>query len=207
MLRVLFMLTMGINLLVTGPFEVGIPVLAKANLAEGAAAYGIIMSAFGGGALVGIVLAGVMPRPKPSLFGVVLLSVLALMGVGLVLLPWSHSTPIVAGIALALGSINGYVNLTFITWLQKRIPGHLMGRVMSLLMFASFGLMPVSTSVAGFILQINLTGLFVGAGILMTLLSLYAASLPVMRQMGLETAADLIIETMRKTGEVPAVQA
>ncbi|HEX2619072.1 MAG TPA: hypothetical protein VHL11_02965, partial [Phototrophicaceae bacterium] len=205
--RVLFMLTMGINLLVTGPFEVGIPVLAKANLAEGAAAYGIIMSAFGGGALVGIVLAGVMPRPKPSLFGVVLLSVLALMGVGLVLLPWSHSTPIVAGIALALGSINGYVNLTFITWLQKRIPGHLMGRVMSLLMFASFGLMPVSTSVAGFILQINLTGLFVGAGILMTLLSLYAASLPVMRQMGLETAADLIIETMRKTGEVPAVQA
>src|SRR5258708_30077198 len=55
-LRVLFLLLVAMNFLVLGPVIVGIPVLARTRFVEGAAAFGIIMSAFGGGALTGIVL-------------------------------------------------------------------------------------------------------------------------------------------------------
>src|SRR5258708_36399467 len=67
-LLILFLLVLGINFLVLGPLMVGIPVLANTRLVEGAAAYGIIMSAFGGGALLGIILAGVLPTSQPEHF-------------------------------------------------------------------------------------------------------------------------------------------
>jgi hypothetical protein len=48
------------------------------------------------------------------------------------------------------------------TWLQMRIPREPMGRVMSLLFFCAIGLAPVSTALAGAILQSDLNGLFIG---------------------------------------------
>lgn len=185
-LRVLFMFTVAINFLVIGPVVVGIPVLADTRLAEGAAAFGIIMSAYGGGALLGIILSGVLPSLKPEHFGSVLLLLLSSLGIGLLLMPLFASTPIVSTVMLVMGVANGYVNIMFITWLQKRIPQELMGRVMSLLMFSSVGLAPVSNALAGAMLQLNLNVLFIGAGMTMTAFSLLSILLPVVRQMGSE---------------------
>src|SRR5262245_53295812 len=81
-LRVLFLLIVATNFLVMGPLTVGIPVLANSGLAEGAAAFGIIMSAFGGGSLLGIILSSVLPQPKPEHLGTVILLVVASLGVG-----------------------------------------------------------------------------------------------------------------------------
>jgi len=209
-LRNVFILLIAINLLVTGPFEVGIPVLAKHNLAEGAAAFGILMSAYGGGALLGIILASVLPKPKPAFFGTVLLSVTALLGVGMILLPLSTSTLIVAVVSLLMGTTMGYVNIHFMTWLQRRIPDQLMGRVMSLLMFASVGVAPVSSALAGAILNVDLMLLFVGAGALMTGASLLFATTPPIRRMGLEVEESekkaTIAEILRSTSEIPALR-
>ena len=55
----------GPNFLITGPFEVGLPVLAYSRLPEGAAAFGLILSAFGGGSLLGMLAATVL-RPPPA---------------------------------------------------------------------------------------------------------------------------------------------
>ena len=41
------------NLFIVGPFEVGMPYIAYSRLPEGAAAFGVIMAAFGGGSLLG----------------------------------------------------------------------------------------------------------------------------------------------------------
>src|SRR5689334_16800052 len=95
-LRVLFLLIVATNFLVMGPLTVGIPVLANRGLAEGAAAFGIIMSAFGGGSLLGIILSGVLPQPKPEHFGTVILLVVASLGVGIALMPLFGSTFVVA---------------------------------------------------------------------------------------------------------------
>lgn len=209
-LRVVFILLIAINLLVTGPFEVGIPVLAKQNLVEGATAFGILMSAYGGGALLGIILAGVLPKPKGTLFGMVLLGVTGLLGIGMILLTISTSTPAVALISLAMGATMGYVNINFMTWLQRRIPEHLMGRVMSLLMFASVGIAPVSSTLAGIVLNVNLNALFIGAGALMAIVALLAVTTPAVRQMGHEVVEaeqkESIAAILRSTSELPALR-
>jgi len=190
LLRVLFLVIVAINFLVMGPLFVGIPVLAATRLAapRGAAAFGTIMSAFGGGALLGIILSNALPPLKPGQLGVLLLFSTAFQGVAVALMPLFSSTLVIAVIALLLGAANGYVKLIFFTWLQKRIPQALMGRVMSLLMFSSIGLAPVSNALAGAILQINLNMLFVGGGLLMAALSLLCILLPEARNMGTEPA-------------------
>jgi MFS family permease len=185
-LRVLFLLLVAMNFLVLGPFVVGIPVLAATRLIEGAAAFGVILSAFGGGALLGIILSSMLPALKSEHFGTILLSIISLMGIGVALMPLFASTAVIAAIVLSIGVANGYVNINFFTWLQKRIPQELMGRVMSLLMFSSIGLAPVSNALAGAILQINLNMLFIGGGVLMAALSLVSIALPAVRQMGAE---------------------
>jgi MFS family permease len=188
-LRVFFLLMIAMNFLVLGPLVVGIPVLAATRLAEGAAAFGIVMSAFGGGALLGIILSSVLPPLKPKHFGTMLLLIISCLGIGVALMPLFASTVVLAVIMLLMGAANGYVNINFFTWLQKRIPQELMGRVMSLLFFSSIGLAPVSNALAGAILEINLNMLFIGGGVLMAAVSLLSILLPAIRQMGSETAA------------------
>src|SRR5258708_4240772 len=80
-LRVFFLLIVATNFLVLGPVTVGIPVLADRRLVEGAAAFGIIISAFGGGAVSGILLFHVLPAPKPEHFGTVMMLVISALGV------------------------------------------------------------------------------------------------------------------------------
>src|SRR5204863_3452382 len=60
-LRVVIAFSLLANLLIVGPFEVGIPFLAYARLPEGATALGILTSAFGGGALLGMAAAVMLP--------------------------------------------------------------------------------------------------------------------------------------------------
>lgn len=187
-LRVFFLLIVAMNFLVLGPIIVGIPVLADTRLAEGAAAFGIVMSAFGGGALLGIILSNVI-RLKPRHMGSMLLVITSSLGVGIALMPLFTSTPIIAVITLLMGMGNGYVTINFFTWMQKRIPQAFMGRVMSLLIFSSVGLAPISNALAGAILQVNLNVLFIGGGSLMAAISLLAILLPAIRQMGVEPMA------------------
>jgi MFS family permease len=185
-LRVLFLLIVATNFLVMGPLTVGIPVLANIRLTEGAAAFGIIMSAFGGGSLLGIILSGVLPQPKPEHFGTVILLVVASLGVGIALMPLFASTVVIAVICLVIGTAAGYERMLLFTWLQKRIPQELMGRVMSLLFFCAIGLAPVSNALAGAMLDIDLNRLFIGSGVLMAAVTLLSIMLPETRRMGLE---------------------
>ena len=54
----MFLVLAAVNFLLIGPILVGIPVLADTRLPEGAVAFGLLMSAFSGGNLVGYLLAG-----------------------------------------------------------------------------------------------------------------------------------------------------
>lgn len=180
-LRTLFPVIAAINLMTTGAFAVGIPVLADSRLPQGAAAFGLIMSAFGAGMLLGMLLAGVLPRPKADIMGAVLLLTISSMGLGIVAFGFVTVTWAAAVVGLLMGAANGYVTVQFITWLQLRTPEQMLGRMMSLLMFASVGLSPLSMMLAGFVIEWSLTALFVGSGVLLTLIALWAAARPEMR--------------------------
>lgn len=173
LIRKVFIVSMMINFLLSGPLTIGIPVLADTQYAEGAAAFGIIMSGFGGGALLGIIMAGALPRPKPMYMGTLIMVAVAVLGIAEVILVATSST-MVATLAVAVaGAGNGYINVMMITWLQSVIPSRMMGRMMSVFMFASVGTAPLGHILTGGLLTISPLLTFAGAGILVMLLAAY----------------------------------
>jgi len=185
-LKIIFGLVAGINLLIVGPVFVGVPVIANIRFPEGATAFGLIMSVFGGGSLLGIVLAGALPKPSAKRLGTVLLSVMSLVGIGLAMIGIAPSTLVAAVASFVMGTANGYNNIMLITWLQTRISPAITGRIMSLVMFASVGLNPISTALSGVLIGLNATVLLVCAGCLMTIFTLSAAFSPAIRDLGME---------------------
>ena len=183
-LRAMIMLSLAANLLIVGPFEVGVAVIAYTRLPEGAAAYGVLMSAFGGGSLVGLVLASALPVPRPSRFAYVVIGAIAFAGVGLVGLPFVSSTAVAAALIAVSGFALGFGNLHGITWSQSRIRPDLMGRVMSVMIMGSVGLVPVSMLIAGAAVQVSLDAMLVVAGLGMAVLCVVALLFPTVRRIG-----------------------
>ena len=77
----------------------------------------------------------------------------------------------------------------FFSWVQTRTPQHMMGRMMSLIIFGSVGLVPFSQFLAGAVARWSVTALFVGAAVLLGLVVARAWFVPSLRAMGLEMAA------------------
>lgn len=183
-LRTSFIIIAAISLLFNGPFVVGIPVLANSRFPEGVAAFGIIFSSYGGGSLLGTGLAVALPKPSSQRLGSIFLAVISVLGFGLVLLGIVSSIGVAALVSFAIGAANSYVVILFTTWLQRRTPPSMLGRMMSVLMLAAVGLNPVSSALAGALIDLNATALLVCAGTLVTVIVLLSALNPNMRSMG-----------------------
>jgi MFS transporter len=173
-LRTMLLIIMTINFLFTGPIGIGLPVLANSRFVEGAAALGVMLSAFGGGALVGALLGGSLPSPRQR--GLVTMVLIAVAGAALAFYGFVTSLPLAGIIGVAMGMAIGYVNVLGISWLQKRTDPQLLGRVMSLVMLGSFGLGPISNAIAGLLVDVNLSLLFAGAGALLVIVALFATT-------------------------------
>jgi MFS family permease len=189
-LRIVMLMSMLANLVIVGPLEVGLPVLAYQRLPEGAAAFGLILSAFGGGSLVGLVAASVLPSVRPERFGTVLLLIASTAGLSLAALAFAPSTAVALALSVVAGVALGFTNIQFITWVQQRVPPQLMGRVMSLLVFGSVALVPISMAVAGALVQISLDGVLIVAGVGMTAVELSCLLSRSVRRMGLEPVVE-----------------
>jgi Na+/melibiose symporter-like transporter len=188
-LRAVIVLNLAGNLFIVGPFEVGMPFIAYSRLPEGAAAFGLVMAAFGGGSLLGLILASILPAPRPSRLGPVVMATLAIAGLGVAAVAQVHTTILAILVIGAAGTALGAGNLLGLTWIQGRIPPELMGRVMSLLITASVGLVPVSMLVAGVAVQVSLDATMLVAGLGMAVLALGALLSPAIRNLGLESLA------------------
>src|SRR5688572_7329461 len=184
--RVMVLLSMSANMLIVGPLEVGLPLVAYTRLPEGAAAFGLITAAFGGGSLLGMVAATMLPPLPKTHFGSILLALFSISGICLALIALINSTQIMLIDAVVAGAILGYTNISYITWIQLRIPRNLMGRVMSLMMFGSVALVPISMAVAGALVKISLDAVLMGGGLGMAALALLGLLSRSVRRMGLE---------------------
>jgi len=180
-LRLMFLVVTAVNFLFVGPLLVGIPVLADQRLTEGALAFGLLMSAYSGGNLAGYLLAGSLPRPNGKLMRVILVALLAAFGMVLAALGFIRSTWVDFGLMLLLGLGNGYISIIMFTWMQTRTPKKMLGRMMSMLMLSNIGLVPVSQAISGAASRWSLTFLFVAAGVLTLLVTLWAAPQPEMK--------------------------
>lgn len=208
-MRAVVAVSLGANLFIVGPFEVGMPYIAYSRLPEGAAAFGVILAAFGAGSLLGLVIGSILPTPRASRFGAAVMAPLILAGAFMAALPVASTTLAAALLTAAAGTAMGYGNLLGITWVQTRIPPELMGRVMSLLITGSVGLVPVSMFIAGVLVQLNVDVTMFFAGVGMALLaggSLLSASV---RNIGLEARfqADPVADAAASTPAATAERA
>jgi len=86
-----------------------------------------------------------------------------------------------AALLAGLGAGNGYLAITLFTWVQARTPQRMLGRTVSLLTFASLGLVSVSQAASGALAKWDLSALFVLSGGLVIATTCWAANRPGMR--------------------------
>jgi MFS family permease len=147
------------------------------------------MSALAGGNLAGMLIAGVAPKPGGRRLSTIVIGQTAAFGVVLIAMGWITSTWIDVTLMLLLGLGNGYINIVIFTWFQQRTPKDMLGRMMSMMMLAAIGLVPVSQALAGVISRWNLTLLFALAGGLLVLTTFWAALQPALKALSHEIVA------------------
>ena len=118
-MRLMFLVLMAVNFLLIGPLTVGIPILADQRLPEGAVTFGMLMSAFAGGNLIGYLLAGSLPRPDGTAMRMIMALLIAAFGIVIGSLGFISSTWVDFGLLLLLGLGNGYIAIMLFTWMQK----------------------------------------------------------------------------------------
>ena len=170
-LRTLLFVAAVLNFCIAGPLSVGVAFLAKSDFGS-PAAFGLLMSSVAGGSLFGLILAGVRQQRRR---GWLLIAVSVVIGIcaasiGLLRQLWS-----LLPILFVMSASAGFLNVHLLAWFQQRVDRAMLGRVMSVLMFAGLGLMPLSLAAAGVAVQWNLPGMFAGAGVLVLVVAFIAA--------------------------------
>jgi MFS family permease len=196
-LRIMFLVIVAVNFLLIGPIMVGIPILADQRLPEGAVAFGLLMSAFAGGSLAGYLIAGLLPRPGGGTMRMIIVALLALFGAIIGLLGFIVSTWVDFCLLLLLGLGNGYIGIILITWIQARTPKEMLGRMMSLLVFASNGLWPVSQGISGAVSKWDLNLLFASSGALVLFVTIWMTL-----QAGFKTFSDSLASQQVNDGDL-----
>ncbi|MFI1176777.1 MFS transporter [Streptomyces melanogenes] len=149
-----------INIAVVGPVLVGGAVLAAQRLG-GAGSLGVVLSGFGAGSLAGSLMAGWRP---PARRGWTVVGGVAAIGAGMVGL--AVATQVVAATAVAslIGLGSAFLGVVVVATLQERVPEQLLGRVMSLVVLATVAFDPFSYVLAGVLLPLGTTTLFLVCG-------------------------------------------
>ena len=170
-LRTLLLVASVLNFCISGPLSVGLAFLAKSEF-HSSTAFGLLVSSVAAGSLSGLLLAAARQQRKR---GWLLLVVSVVVGIctasiGLLGRLWS-----LLPILFVMSASAGLLNVHLLGWFQQRVDRAILGRVMSVLMFASLGLMPLSLAAAGVAAQWNLRGMFAGAGTLVLVVTFIAA--------------------------------
>jgi hypothetical protein len=126
--------------------------------------------------LTGMIAIKLLPKPPQAVSGILLLSVFAFLPGGLILLGSAPPIGVSLVIILIMGTAFGYVNITLLSWLQRRTPTRLLGRVMAVVLFSTIGLSPVSQVLMGYLLGLNIQAALMGVGVLVLLLLVLTAA-------------------------------
>lgn len=141
-----------------------LPVYARDILAVGAAGLGLLTAAIGAGALTGALTVAVL-RPSGG-SGRLLLVGLTTASVAVIVFATSRSMPLSLIALYALGASQVAYYATTNTLLQVLVPPRLRGRVMSLYILASLGVIPIGNLLAGLVAErVGATVALAGGGV------------------------------------------
>lgn len=173
-----------ISFFLHGPLLTALPLIIKVELGLSEGAYGTLYAMIGIGTVIGAGIAA-LTTPSPKALGAVVLSCDLISGACLYLLGKIGGVWTTGGTLLIMGICSGIIMIAGITWFQNRTPDVYMGRVMSILMFCILGLIPISASLAGFLIGVTSISLvIIGAGIAIMVVSGVGLLIPRIRNMG-----------------------
>jgi MFS family permease len=178
-IRSLLLILLCTNLAMMGPLYVGGAVLAESRLG-GAGAFGTLVGAAGVGALIGIVGAGSVSRFRHR--GLIELGLTGLLGIIVGTIAFVPNLAAAVALATAIGATSSFLGVVTVSWLQERTEPALIGRVMSFAMFSAVALDPISFALAGMLVGLNLTAMFLAAGALLLLTAVLGALSRTMRE-------------------------
>lgn len=141
-------------------------------------AFGVLVSMAAEGSLAGMLGAGLLPqrhRGRTLLVASLFLAA-CVVPIGLI-----HQIGILIADVLLMSSITAFLNVQLLGWFQQRTEREYMGRVMIVIMFAAVGLMPFSLALTGFAMKASVNGTYVGAAVLMLIVTFIAASYKAVR--------------------------
>ncbi|WP_166176589.1 MFS transporter [Rubrobacter tropicus] len=177
-IRTIMLVLVGINLAMAGPIYVGGSLLSEARLG-GAGAFGTLLAVGGVGSLIGAMTAGSIERLRRR--GIVELVSTAVMGAGVGALAFAPNLAVACFLAASIGMTASFLAVVNISWLQERSAPGLTGRVMSLAMFSAIALDPISYVLAGLLVELSLSIVFLAAGGLLLFTALVGAMSRTMR--------------------------
>lgn len=197
LLRVLALL-FAAGLALTGPITVGLPWLAREEFDVEPVAFGLLLSTWTVGSLVGVLVAGSLSKAPSwrllvTLVSGVLVTALAVLGV-------ARSLPAAAAAVLAMGVAAGAFNIFLLTWLQLRTHPARLGRLMSMAELAELTASPASYLLAGWMLDVSVFWMFTGAAVLM-LTGAALVVIPGWREHGQMTVGDAESEGAGQAGQ------
>jgi len=171
-MRSLMFLVIVLNLCVGGPFTVGLAIICKQRYGS-AAAFGMLLSSLAVGSLLGSLLPALMKYRYGR--GLIVLSFSTVIGAEMIAMGLLRGFIPIMVLLVILGFGSGLTAVYFQSWLQARIDRNFLGRVMSIFMFATYGLLPISYAAAGALAQAKLSLMFVGSGVLVLAATVVAA--------------------------------
>lgn len=165
-IRTILLVLVGINAAMVGPLYVGGATLAESQLG-GVGAFGTLVAVASAGAFLGSLAAGSIERVRRR--GLAVLGLTATLGLEVAAFGFVSNLLAATALALAIGGSASCLAVINISWLQERSETALTGRVMSLALFATVALDPISFALAGVLVEVNLKAMFLGAGVLLLL--------------------------------------
>ena len=111
---------------------------------------GLFGSAAGFGAVIGSLIAGFFARPSARIYGPMLMMIAVLRGMTMFGLGYFKQLDSVLLLFSCFGLFMGYTMVFFATWMQQRVNISLLGRMMSVMMFAMMGVAPISAAFWGY---------------------------------------------------------
>ncbi len=183
LLRALFIIAIVVNFFLSGPLFMGLPIFVEGVLDGDALDYSYVQGGLTFGMILGSVIMGIINLRRKR--GFYALFLMAAQGIIMILFSQVNMVWLAVGVIIFVGLLNPAINIPLISMIQEYTDPDKIGRVMSLIRMASFGLMPLSYAVVSFLLGLGISIqaiLFWSAFPLMVSVVVLYACFPVLRK-------------------------
>ncbi len=168
--------------IVGGAVQIGLPLLVKNVWNEGGESYSYLLSFGGFGAAVGVVVGARKPKFMAFSLGDSYSLVYCFAGVFITLLGLLGSIILAYPLFFFISLLAGYFQVGLISWIQRRVSVEALGRTMSIVMFTTLGLVPLSAAIFGvFIDYFSVDHVVIASGISLLCVAVSGMKSPALR--------------------------